>query len=188
MSIDYVYLAIPIILIRYVMIYNYLFICKKSYLSTLEKLYLLDLWAVIVVIALYLHYVDQPQVIMIIGFIITTIVILVGQKLYIQQLKYTKYEVYFRKSRDIRDFEEFQTEFSKELYVEESTKNLTLGVFFKNPDNKRNISILKLLTMNRELFKLYDEKNRRLYGLLGIGLLFILLGLFGYLLVTMPVL
>jgi hypothetical protein len=169
------------------MIYNYLFILKKLYLSTLEKLYLLDIWVAIVLATLYLRYSKEVEVSYVIGYIITFIVVIVAQKIYIKQLKYAKYDLYSRKTRDMSDFESFQTEYSQECYLEESTKSQTLSIFFQKPDKRKNIVTLQLLTMNRELFKQFDEKNRVLNGVLGIGLTLVFLAVFGYFLITLPI-
>ncbi|MBN2605555.1 MAG: hypothetical protein JXR62_07025 [Bacilli bacterium] len=187
MNADYIYFAIPIIVVRYLMIHNYLFLLKKVYLSTLEKLYLLDIWVAIVVAMLYLRYSKEIELPYVIGYIITFIVVIVSQKIYIKQLKYAKYELYSRKTRDMRDFETFQTEYSHECYLEESTKSQTLSIFFRKPDKRKNIVTLQLLTMNRELFKQFDEKNRVLNGMLGLGLTLMFFALFGYFLVTLPI-
>lgn len=187
MNIEILYLAAPIVIVPYLMVYNYLFLVKRMYLSILEKRYIFTIWIGIVILTFYLYYSANIKTLDVLGIIVGLLVLLIAERIYIKHRKFEKYELYFRKTTEVEDFEPYALEFEQELYFEEASKNQSLSVYFKNPGLERNILILEGLTKNTTLFQQYADKNRSRTSVFWLVFTVLLMGLFVYFLFTIQI-
>lgn len=169
---DYYLIAasLIVVMIPFLMFSNYVFLKRTYFLPRLHKFYIIDILILVFFITFYIFNKDITPLINVIIFVIIIGIIIWIQTIYFQKNILKKYEIYFRKSKDILDIRSTLLDYQKEFYLTESHNGRMPTIQFSGILHSRITLILNVLSMNKKLFYSFENRKFIVIGILKIVL------------------